>query len=99
MSDRINTLPWQPWSLNDLGEQKPALELPPLPDLELDDPSPDAQAELQQQLATLRLQAEQQGQQLGYADGQQKGMRPVFSPVWRKAASRGCWKRSSSNSR
>ena len=81
MSDRINTLPWQPWSLNDLGEQKPAVELPQLPDLELDDPSPDAQAELQQQLATLRLQAEQQGQQLGYADGQQKAMRPVFSPT------------------
>nr|MCD4630381.1 flagellar assembly protein FliH [Proteus mirabilis] len=65
MSDRINTLPWQPWSLSDLGEQKPAIELPQLPDLELDDPSPDAQAELQQQLATLRLQAEQQGQQVG----------------------------------
>lgn len=78
MSDRINTLPWQPWSLNDLGEQKPAVELPQLPDLELDDPSPDAQAELQQQLATLRLQAEQQGQQLGYADGQQKGYEAGF---------------------
>ena len=99
MSDRINTLPRQPRSLNDTGEQKPAVELPQLPDLELDDPSPDAQAELQQQLATLRLQAEQQGQQLGYADGQQKAMRPVFSPDWRKAASKGCWKRNSSSSR
>ncbi|HIE1063062.1 TPA: flagellar assembly protein FliH [Serratia marcescens] len=78
MSDRINTLPWQPWSLNDLGEQKPAFEPPPLPDLEHSDPSPDAQAELQQQLATLRLQAEQQGQQLGYADGQQKGYEAGF---------------------
>ena len=29
MSDRINTLPWQPWSLNDLNEPKPVLE--PLP--------------------------------------------------------------------
>ena len=53
-------------------------DLPPLPDLEQSDPSPDAQAELQQQLATLRLQAEQQGQQLGYADGQQKGYEAGF---------------------
>ena len=48
MSDRINTLPWQPWSLNDLGEQKPAFDLPPLPDLEQRDPSPDAHAAFQQ---------------------------------------------------
>lgn len=28
-----------------------------------------------------------------------KAMRPVFSQVWKKAVSKGCWKRSSSNSR
>lgn len=99
MSDRINTLPWQPWSLNDLGEQKPAIELPQLPDLELDDPSPDAQAELQQQLATLRLQAEQQANSWAIPTASKKAMRPVFSPDWRKATSKGCWKRNSSNSR
>ena len=72
MSDRINSMPWQPWSLNDLGDTAPAFE-PPLPTLDNEALQPDAQAELQQQLAALRLQAEQQGQQSGYADGQQKG--------------------------
>ena len=71
MSDRINSMPWQPWSLNDLGDAAPAFE-PPLPTLDNEALQPDAQAELQQ-LAALRLQAEQQGQQSGYADGQQKG--------------------------
>ncbi len=74
-----NELPWKRWTPDDLGAQNPALrDCRQLPDLELDDPSPDAQAELQQQLATLRLQAEQQGQQLGYADGQQKGYEAGF---------------------
>ncbi|MGN7972855.1 flagellar assembly protein FliH [Serratia plymuthica] len=71
MSDRINTLPWQPWSLNDLLEPKPPIE--PLLPIETDTLSPDDSADRQQQLLQLRLQAEQQGQQLGYADGQQKG--------------------------
>jgi flagellar assembly protein FliH len=31
MSDRINTLPWQPWSLNDLTEPKAVVEPLPVP--------------------------------------------------------------------
>ncbi|MGG8079949.1 flagellar assembly protein FliH [Klebsiella aerogenes] len=77
MSDRINSMPWQPWSLNDLGDAAPAFE-PPLPTLDNEALQPDAQAELQQQLAALRLQAEQQGQQSGYTDGQQKGYEAGF---------------------
>lgn len=72
MSDRINTLPWQPWSLNDLNEPKPELEPLPLPVVETYGVLDDSVVQ-EQQLAQLRLQAEQQGQQLGYADGQQKG--------------------------
>ncbi|WP_099064631.1 flagellar assembly protein FliH [Serratia sp. BW106] len=73
MSDRINTLPWQPWSLNDLNEPKPELEPLPLPVVETYGVPLDDSFVQEQQLAQLRLQAEQQGQQLGYADGQQKG--------------------------
>jgi flagellar assembly protein FliH len=73
MSDRINTLPWQPWSLSDLNEPKPVLDPLPLP-VEITDGAPlDDSLVREQQLTQLRLQAEQQGQQLGYADGQQKG--------------------------
>ncbi|HEJ9094141.1 TPA: flagellar assembly protein FliH [Serratia odorifera] len=78
MSDRINSLAWQPWSLNDLAEQPPVAPSPLLatPDQE---PLPlDAPIDPQQQLETLRLQAQQQGQQLGYADGQQKGYQAGF---------------------
>lgn len=73
MSDRINTLPWQPWSLNDLNEPKPVLDPLPLPVEITDGASLDDSLVREQQLTQLRLQAEQQGQQLGYADGQQKG--------------------------
>ncbi|WP_283603469.1 flagellar assembly protein FliH [Serratia proteamaculans] len=73
MSDRINTLPWQPWSLNDLNEPKPELAPLPLPVVETYGVPLDDSVVQEQQLAQLRLQAEQQGQQLGYADGQQKG--------------------------
>ncbi|CAI0722663.1 flagellar assembly protein H [Serratia proteamaculans] len=73
MSDRINTLPWQPWSLNDLNEPKPELAPLPLPVVETYGVPLDDSVVQEQQLAQLRLQAEQQGQQLGYAEGQQKG--------------------------
>lgn len=72
MSDRINTLPWQPWSPNDLADPKPApLQLEEQPVVEMV-PLDDSIDE-QQRLEMLRLQAQQQGQQLGYAEGQQKG--------------------------
>ncbi|WP_431221970.1 flagellar assembly protein FliH [Serratia sp. L9] len=71
MSDRINTLPWQPWSPNDLADPKPLLEPESLPVVEMV-PLDDSIDE-QQRLEMLRLQAQQQGQQLGYAEGQQKG--------------------------
>lgn len=76
MSDRINALPWQPWSLNDLADPKPIVEADELPIVEeipLDD-----SIDEQQRLEMLRLQAQQQGQQLGYAEGQQKGYEAGF---------------------
>ncbi|QGH63192.1 flagellar assembly protein FliH [Serratia proteamaculans] len=78
MSDRINTLPWQPWSLNDLTEPKAVVEPLPLPPEESFGTPLDNTVVQEQQLAQLRLQAEQQGQQLGYADGQQKGYEAGF---------------------
>ncbi|MEX2977786.1 flagellar assembly protein FliH [Serratia fonticola] len=71
MSDRLNTLPWQPWSLNDLADPKPALE-PESPPEVIVIPQDDSINE-QQRLEMLRLQAQQQGQQQGFAEGQQKG--------------------------
>lgn len=77
MSDRINTLPWQPWSPNDLAEPKP--ELLAAEDLPLVDVVPlDDSIDEQQRLEMLRLQAQQQGQQLGYGDGQKKGYEAGF---------------------
>jgi flagellar assembly protein FliH len=78
MSDRINTLPWQPWSLNDLTEPKAVVEPLPLPPVESFGTPLDDSVVQEQQLAQLRLQAEQQGQQQGYADGQQKGYEAGF---------------------
>lgn len=71
MSDRLNTLPWQPWSLNDLADPKPVLE-PENPPEVIVIPQDDSINE-QQRLEMLRLQAQQQGQQQGFAEGQQKG--------------------------
>lgn len=71
MSDRLDTLPWQPWSLNDLAEPKPVL-LPESPPEAIVIPQDDSINE-QQRLEMLRLQAQQQGQQQGFAEGQQKG--------------------------
>ncbi len=78
MSDRINALPWQPWSLKDLTEPKAVVEPLPLPPVESFGTPLDDSVVQEQQLAQLRLQAEQQGQQLGYADGQQKGYEAGF---------------------
>ncbi|MBL5905080.1 flagellar assembly protein FliH [Serratia fonticola] len=71
MSDRLNTLPWQPWSLNDLADPKPVLE-PEAPPEVIIIPQDDSINE-QQRLEMLRLQAQQQGQQQGFAEGKQKG--------------------------
>ncbi|WP_447879628.1 flagellar assembly protein FliH [Serratia fonticola] len=71
MSDRLNTLPWQPWLLNDLADPKPVLE-PESPPEVIIIPQDDSINE-QQRLEMLRLQAQQQGQQQGFAEGQQKG--------------------------
>ncbi|CAI1531863.1 flagellar assembly protein FliH [Serratia fonticola] len=71
MSDRLNTLPWQPWSLNDLADPKPVPE-PEVPPEVIIIPQDDSINE-QQRLEMLRLQAQQQGQQQGFAEGQQKG--------------------------
>ncbi|HEI8866148.1 TPA: flagellar assembly protein FliH [Serratia odorifera] len=78
MSDRINSLAWQPWALNDLAEPA-AVASPQLPATPDQEPLPlDEPADPQRQLETLRLQAQQQGQQLGYAEGQQKGYEAGF---------------------
>lgn len=71
MSDSLNTLPWQPWSLNDLADPKPVLA-PEIPPEVIIIPQDDSINE-QQRLEMLRLQAQQQGQQQGFAEGQQKG--------------------------
>ncbi|UAN49473.1 flagellar assembly protein FliH [Serratia sp. JSRIV002] len=71
MSDRLNTLPWQPWALSDLADPKPVLE-PESPPEVIVIPQDDSINE-QQRLEMLRLQAQQQGQQQGFAEGQQKG--------------------------
>lgn len=71
MSDRLNTLPWQLWSPNDLAAPKPLPEPENLPEI-TEIPQDDSINE-QQRLEMLRLQAQQQGQQQGFADGQQKG--------------------------
>ncbi|HGM5489931.1 TPA: flagellar assembly protein FliH [Serratia fonticola] len=71
MSDRLNTLPWQPWSPNDLAEPKP-VPAPEIPPEVITIPQDDSINE-QQRLEMLRLQAQQQGQQQGFAEGQQKG--------------------------
>lgn len=76
MSDRLNTLPWQRWSPKDLAAPAPLpeeelpqeMELMPL----------DNSVDEQQRLEILRLQAQQQGQQLGYSEGQQKGYEAGF---------------------
>lgn len=71
MSDPRDTIPWQPWTLNDLGDEKPAQPIPQQPE-----PSPtavDHTADLQQQLQLLRQQAEQEGRQQGLASGQAQG--------------------------
>ncbi|NIG98628.1 MAG: flagellar assembly protein FliH [Serratia symbiotica] len=70
MSDRIDTLPWQPWSLDDLSEQGSIIE--PLPAVAIDALQLVVQAE-QPQSGVLCQQAEQQGQQTGYEEGKQKG--------------------------
>lgn len=70
MSDRIDTLPWQPWSLDDLSEQGSIIE--PLPAVAIDALQLDVQAE-QSRSDVLCQQAEKQGQQTGYEEGQQKG--------------------------
>ncbi|CRY53474.1 flagellar assembly protein H [Yersinia intermedia] len=81
MSDRINSLPWQPWSLNDFASQSetpPAVQAPDISMLFTDEPSTDAPAssevDEQQKLMNLQLEAEKQGRQQGFAKGLQEGL-------------------------
>ncbi|AHG22064.1 flagellar assembly protein H [Chania multitudinisentens RB-25] len=75
MSERLNTLPWQPWSPTDLASPTPQLatELPATVPVAQDDAD-----SRQQQFDVLRQQAQQQGyaegQQQGYASGFQAGL-------------------------
>lgn len=70
MSDRIDTLPWQPSSLDDLSEQGSIIE--PLPAVAIDALQLDVQAE-QPQSDVLCQQAAQKRQQAGYEASPQKG--------------------------
>ncbi|MCB5306566.1 flagellar assembly protein FliH [Yersinia massiliensis] len=81
MSDRINSLPWQPWSLNDFASQSetpPAVQAPDISMLFTDEPSTDVPASFevdeQQKLMNLQLEAEKQGRQQGFAKGLQEGL-------------------------
>ncbi|CNF56990.1 flagellar assembly protein FliH [Yersinia massiliensis] len=81
MSDRINSLPWQPWSLNDFASQSetlPAVQAPDISMLFTDEPSTDVpisnEVDEQQKLMNLQLEAEKQGRQQGFAKGLQEGL-------------------------
>ena len=80
MSDRINALPWQPWSLNDFASPPESAAAPVLPDISVlftDEPREDgepAQGDEQQILMNLQLEAEKQGRQQGFAKGLQEGL-------------------------
>ncbi|QPT11814.1 flagellar assembly protein FliH [Serratia rubidaea] len=73
MSDSSSPLAWQPWQLNDLATPMPpeedATEAAPMPA----DTTPDEAESERQHLAALRLQAQQQGHQLGHDEGRQQG--------------------------
>ncbi|CFR08130.1 flagellar assembly protein FliH [Yersinia kristensenii] len=80
MSDRINALPWQPWSLNDFASQpEPSTATAP-PDISMlftDEPRADIapiESDEQQTLINLQLEAEKQGRQQGFAKGLQEGL-------------------------
>ncbi|HFD7183890.1 TPA: flagellar assembly protein FliH, partial [Yersinia enterocolitica] len=81
MSDRINTLPWQPWSLNDFASQpEPTAAATAPPDISMlftDEPREDGEptaGDEQQILMNLQLEAEKQGRQQGFAKGLQEGL-------------------------
>ncbi|MBS0976210.1 flagellar assembly protein FliH, partial [Serratia rubidaea] len=79
MSDS-SPLAWQPWRLNDLAtpaatETAPETDLPPA----MPESAPLDKAESErQQLEALRLQAQQQGHQLGHDEGRQQGYQEGF---------------------
>ncbi|WP_145539211.1 flagellar assembly protein FliH [Yersinia kristensenii] len=80
MSDRINALPWQPWSLNDFASQpEPSTATAP-PDISMlftDEPTADIapiESDEHQTLINLQLEAEKQGRQQGFAKGLQEGL-------------------------
>ncbi len=81
MSDRINTLPWQPWSLNDFASQpEPTAAATAPPDISMlftDEPREDGEptaGDEQQILMNLQLEAEKQGRQQGFVKGLQEGL-------------------------
>ncbi|AHM73432.1 flagellar assembly protein FliH [Yersinia hibernica] len=80
MSDRINALPWQPWSLNDFASQSEPSAATVPPDISVlftDEPGvqPEpTEGDEQQALMNLQLEAEKQGRQQGFAKGLQEGL-------------------------
>ncbi|WP_114193452.1 flagellar assembly protein FliH [Edaphovirga cremea] len=74
MSDSLNNLPWQTWKLNDFSSAKAdapetVAVIPPMVSLSLDEANPG----WQQELATLRQQAQSEGLQQGIQQGQKQG--------------------------
>ncbi|MDR5018566.1 flagellar assembly protein FliH [Yersinia rochesterensis] len=80
MSDRINALPWQPWSLNDFASQPEPTAATAPPDISMlftDEQKADTaptESDQQQTLMNLQLEAEKQGRQQGFAKGLQEGL-------------------------
>ncbi|AIN13890.1 flagellar assembly protein H [Yersinia pseudotuberculosis] len=78
MSDRINALPWQPWSLKDFASQSEVPLSESIPDISLLFPNEPMEAtaavDEQQVLVNLQLEAEKQGRQQGFAKGLQEGL-------------------------
>lgn len=100
MSDRINALPWQPWSLKDFASQSEAPLSESMPDISLLFPNEPMEAtaavDEQQVLVNLQLEAEKQGRQQGFAKGLQEGLDKGYQTGWKKATSKR-WPMRSSN--
>ncbi|AJJ61956.1 flagellar assembly protein FliH [Yersinia aldovae] len=80
MSDGINALPWQPWSLNDFASPSETPTQISAPDLsmlftdEVDANATPTDVDEHQVLVNLQLEAEKQGRQQGFAKGLQEGL-------------------------
>lgn len=100
MSDRINALPWQPWSLKDFASQSEAPLSESMPDISLLFPNEPMEAtaavDEQQVLVNLQLEAEKQAASRGLPKACKKGWIRVTKPGWKKATSKR-WPMRSSN--